>query len=219
MQLQKRLYMLFLAIYFVLAMSMTVYAHEAPDMAKTGSVSVTMIYEGNTVPGGTLTLYQAGEISENNGSYSFVPAEAFKESGVSLNDLSSASLASDLAAYVSANSLTGVTVEIGNDGKATADGLTLGLYLVVQTRAADGYEKVAPFLVSVPMNEGGSYLYNVDAAPKMSTLTKSTPDTPTVPTASSETALPQTGQLNWPVPVLAAAGVCLFLTGWALQKS
>lgn len=29
--------------------------------------------------------------------------------------------------------------------------------------------------------------------------------------------LPQTGQLNWPVPVLAAAGLGLFAAGWALR--
>lgn len=30
--------------------------------------------------------------------------------------------------------------------------------------------------------------------------------------------LPQTGQLNWPVPVLAVSGVLLFAAGWVLNK-
>jgi uncharacterized membrane protein len=32
-------------------------------------------------------------------------------------------------------------------------------------------------------------------------------------------ALPQTGQLNWPVPVLAFAGLTLVLLGAALRRS
>ena len=33
-----------------------------------------------------------------------------------------------------------------------------------------------------------------------------------------QTGLPQTGQLNWPVPVLAVSGVLLFAAGWVLNK-
>ncbi|MBE6967137.1 MAG: LPXTG cell wall anchor domain-containing protein [Ruminococcaceae bacterium] len=28
--------------------------------------------------------------------------------------------------------------------------------------------------------------------------------------------MPQTGQLNWPVPVMAIIGATLFITGWVL---
>lgn len=42
--------------------------------------------------------------------------------------------------------------------------------------------------------------------------------TPTTPSPSNPggSTLIQTGQLNWPVPVLAVAGVVLFLTGWVI---
>ena len=88
---------------------------------------------------------------------------------------------------------------------------------MVQTKAANGYEAVKPFLVSVPMNENGTYAYDVDATPKMSTLTETEPthSTPTTPTTSVEPTLPQTGQLSWPVPVLAMFGLLLFSIGWA----
>ncbi|MDD5931112.1 MAG: SpaA isopeptide-forming pilin-related protein [Oscillospiraceae bacterium] len=42
------------------------------------------------------------------------------------------------------------------------------------------------------------------------------PDTPDTPQEPGKPTLPQTGQLNWPVPVLAAAGLGLFAAGWAL---
>ena len=41
--------------------------------------------------------------------------------------------------------------------------------------------------------------------------------TPGSPTPEDEEKLPQTGQLNWPVPMLALAGLCLFIVGWALR--
>lgn len=41
------------------------------------------------------------------------------------------------------------------------------------------------------------------------------PETPAEP--SPGTKLPQTGQLNWPVPVLTVLGLCLILAGWELR--
>lgn len=215
MQLQKRFSMLLLAVCLILAVGTTAYAHEVPDMTKAGSVSVTMADNGQAVPGGTLTLYRVGEISEDDGNYSFVLAEHFRASGAALEDVSSSALAESLAEYAAANGLTGTAAEIGGDGTATVADLPLGLYLVVQTEAAEGYEAVEPFLVSVPMYEDGTYLYDVDATPKMSLLQEKEPE----PTASVPVGptLPQTGQLNWPVPVLAVLGLCLFALGWALR--
>lgn len=47
------------------------------------------------------------------------------------------------------------------------------------------------------------------------------PDSPVLPGHPDNPAmssLPQTGQLNWPVPVLAVSGVVLFAFGWALDR-
>lgn len=224
----KHILSLVLAFGLLCMASVTAYAHEVPDTSKTGSISVSMTYEGKAVPGGTLTLYWVGKINENDGNYRFTLMTDFAKSGVSLDNISSSELAANLAEYAADNGLSGTTAKIGADGTMTVDGLTLGLYLVVQTKAANGYEAVKPFLVSVPMNENGTYAYDVDAAPKMSTLTETepTPSTPTTPTTSTtpatpttpvEPTLPQTGQLNWPVPVLAVFGLLLFSIGWALR--
>lgn len=53
------------------------------------------------------------------------------------------------------------------DGEIAFTGLELGLYLLVQHKAAKGYETAAPFLVSVPMEEDGVLRYDVDASPKV----------------------------------------------------
>ena len=138
----------------------------------------------------------------------------------------------------------------------------MGLYLVVQTTAAENYNVINPFLVSVPIQENGKYVYDVDALPKVGTATKKTPDTPDEPdtpdtpdepdTPDTPVApgpdnpdgwvlgdhgeknypnpdnpnghvmgahgLPQTGQLNWPIPVLAVTGVVLVAAGIKLKK-
>ena len=43
-----------------------------------------------------------------------------------------------------------------------------------------------------------------------------TPDTPTTPPVPDQPGLPDTGQLNWPIPVMALMGLTLFIIGWAL---
>lgn len=246
MQLKKRISALLLAFLLWESIPAMAYARQLPDATREGTISITMTYDGAAVSGGALTLYQVGQVWEEDGDQRFVLTADFAESGILLDDISSPGLAELLAEYASRQRLDGEETEIGGDGRAAFGGLALGLYLVVQTQAADGYEAIAPFLVSVPIYEDGTYLYEVDATPKMGILTEAADPEPTIPeptapepttpaptvpeTAPSETAgteiitpgptpptLPQTGQLNWPVPALAVLGLCLFLAGWMLR--
>lgn len=218
MRLQKRFAALLLALLLLCALSATAYAHEVPDTSRKGSVSVTMTYEGDPVPGGTLTLYRVGVVAEEDGNYSFVLTGDFTGSNADLTDISSKDLAEGLKQYAEDRGLTGTPEEIGADGKAAFSNLELGLYLLVQTEAADGYEAVVPFLVTVPMKEDGVYLYDVEASPKaeLKRELEPIPAPPSPPTPTGPT-LPQTGQLNWPIPVLTVSGLCLFAVGWAVR--
>ncbi len=228
---------IFLCVIAVVAMlgitGMKTYAAETPDMEKKGSVHLTMQLDGEAVPGGTLTLYRAGMIEEDDGNYSFVPEEAFRDWGDSFWEGNSSGegdsfgkgdffgkedyvrLAESLAEYVREQGLAGITNEIGQDGIVSFTVLEPGLYLLVQDVAAEGYNKAAPFLVSVPMTENGSYIYDVDASPKVE-LTKA-PAEPEQPETPTGPKLPQTGQLNWPIPLLVVAGLCLLSVGWLLR--
>jgi len=191
---------------------MTARAHEVPDTTKEGSITVTMRYAGNPVAGGSLTLYRVGEVQENNGDYRFVLTGDFVDSRVQLTDITSPALASQLAQFAASKNLVGQTENIDDKGTVTFTKLELGLYLLVENTAATGYNKAAPFLVSVPMNDKGVYVYDVNATPKVDLEKK--PETPETPNAPK---LPQTGQLNWPVPVMVVAGLCLFSAGWVLR--
>ena len=197
-------------------------AHSVPDASQTGTVSATMKYGDEAVGGGTVALYKVGDVAEDDGNYSFALSEAFAGSGASLDDLEASGLADTLAAYAADNGLEAVTtIDIAADGTWTASGLVLGLYLVVQYDAADGYEAISPFLVSVPMYDeaAGVYVYDINVESKVGTLTEAEViETEPPATTVTDTTLPQTGQLNWPIPFLAIAGMGLILIGLALRS-
>ncbi|MCC8182355.1 MAG: LPXTG cell wall anchor domain-containing protein [Clostridiales bacterium] len=197
------------------------------DWSMSGQSAITVqMKDGNgaTVTDGTLTLYQVAVLEQDNGDMVYTLTDGFAASGVSLTDVTDdpSGLASELAIYVKENSITGTSVK-NTDGTVTFDGLELGLYLVVQTDQSEGYYTVNPFVVSVPLDENGEWSYVVDASPKMGVLTPEpeddTPDEDEPDDSTPDEKLPQTGQLNWPVYVLAGCGLLLVCAGGVLVFS
>ena len=82
---------------------------------------------------------------------------------------------------------------------------------MVQKTAASGYGKTAPFLVSVPYLYADEYQYDVTSQPKTDLEREVKPTAP--PSSGGGKKLPQTGQLWWPVPVLACAGLGCIAVG------
>lgn len=210
-----------LALLFLLALPLPAAAHPVLDAQKDGqcSITVTMTYRGKALPGGTLVLYKVGDVAEEDGNYSFVPVEAIRGDFAQFGDIQSPDLAGKLSKLE--DKLTPVTAlpqKVGEDGKVTFLNLPFGLYLVVQKTAASGYGKTAPFLVSVPYLYADEYQYDVTSQPKTD-LKREVPTKPTSPTTKPTTSsgggkkLPQTGQLWWPVPVLACAGLGCIAVG------
>lgn len=260
---RKRLAAVLAALTLLVWCAAPAFALEVVDLSRTGSIKVSL-YDSETseaVGGGTLTLYRVAKVKKDNANLSFVYTNGFEDCGVELGDLSEGELAGRLAEKIAATAES-TTVEISDFGAAEFGDLEVGLYLVVQTTAAENYNVVNPFLVSVPIQENGKYVYDVDALPKVGTATKKTPDTPDEPdtpdtpdepdTPDTPVApgpdnpdgwvlgdhgeknypnpdnpnghvmgahgLPQTGQLNWPIPVLAVTGVVLVAAGIKLKK-
>ncbi len=190
------------------------------DASRQGSITVTMTHDGAAVGGGTLTVYRVGQVAyDDDGNARFELVDGLRGSGVSLDGVGtsegSAEVASALAAQVASAGIAGTTVEVSSSGVASFADLELGLYLVLQETAASGYTAAEPFLVSVPMVEDGVYVYDVDASPKVSLTTSPTPDTPpdTPRGERPHGKLPQTGQLNWPIPALVLLGLSLVIVG------
>lgn len=267
---RKRLAAVLAALTLLVWCAAPAFALEVVDLSRTGSIKVSL-YDSETseaVGGGTLTLYRVAKVQKDNANLSFVYTNGFEDCGVELGDLSEGELAGRLAEKIAATAES-TTVEISELGAAEFGDLEVGLYLVVQTTAAENYNVINPFLVSVPIQENGSYVYDVDALPKVGTAAKKTPeppdtpDTPDTPDKPEEEnpntpvapgpdnpdgwvlgangekiyrnpeapspdnpngyvmgahGLPQTGQLNWPIPVLAVTGVVLVAAGIKLKK-
>lgn len=204
-----------LALLFLLALPLSAAAHAVPDESRNGhcSITVSMTYKGKAVRGGTLALYRVGDVAEDDGNYSFVPVEEIQADIPEFGDIESPDLAGRLAELE--GKLTPVTsdpVTVDRDGNATFSDLTFGLYLVVQKTAASGYGKTAPFLVSVPYLYADEYQYDVTSQPKTDLEREVKPTAPP-PSGSGGKKLPQTGQLWWPVPVLACAGLGCIAVG------
>lgn len=211
-------------------------AQAYPDLTRTGSILVCVLdTEGTPVPGGELQCFQVAKLT-NAG---YVPVNGFESSGVSLDTFLSdgtgaAELAKELIQKRPANAKF-VSAEPNEAGKVLFSQLELGLYLVSQSVPADRYHALDPFLVTVPLSENGLWIYDIDAAPKVGRASPAPTTTPTTepsttptatPTASTTSTptgrpisrLPQTGQLRWPVPVLAGMGLVFLLIGWILSK-
>lgn len=222
----------------LIMMGNPVFAHEIPDLDQTGSIEITMDYDGTRVSGGELSLYRVGDIEEDDGNYRFVLSESFENSGLLLDEVSSAELAGQLAEYAQKNTDALKVAAIDEKGMAYFRDLKPGLYLIIQSVPAEGYYPADPFLVSIPMLEDGKYVYHVDASPKIELEKEENPPVPTptptptptpgeptpepgTPTPSIETPepeLPYTGQLLWPIPVLAGGGLLLIIIGWMIRR-
>ena len=191
-------------------------AHAVPEAGKKGSITVLMVYAEKPLSGGELTLYRVGDVAQDNGDYFFVPTDSLRDWNGSFEDLENADqIARDLAKYVSDKKLIGTRKTIGKNGEAKFDnggkGLEQGLYLVVQTVPADGFQPISPFLVSLPYFDGTAYVYDVTARSKteLERIVKPTEPPETPPPGK----LPQTGQLWWPVPILISAGLLCITAG------
>lgn len=174
-----------------------------------GSVRVTLTDQGQPVAEGSLTLYLVAEVNSDGTGYE--PDPAFKNSGIDLAQIDQADTAKKLADYAQAHSLSGNTQTAGEDGAVLFKALQPGLYLVVQPGDDRNDRSICPFLVSIPMEINGEWIYNVEATPKTVPVSQPTEPKPDHP------KLPQTGQLNWPVTVLTMLGLGLFGYGWSLS--
>ncbi len=211
----KTLWALALALMCVFGLCVTAYAHDVPDLSRLGSITITTRKGETVISGGTLTIYQVGAVVENDGNYSFQPTGDFVSCGESFENLeNTADMAVRLAEI--ASRVRGIaTKQIGQDGAVKFENLPVGLYLIVQHQAAPGYAKLTPFLVSLPYMKDGKYEYDLFANPKSDLEREPEPTPP--PATKPDPVLPQTGQLWWPVPLLAVAGMACFAIGWVLS--
>ena len=186
------------------------------DPEREGSLCLSLFYEGRPVSGGDLRLYRVGEIELDGADWSFRLLDGLGGGRLDQKALDSPGLAERLAAEDALEGLSFRGTVFGADGTARFDAVKPGLYLLTQSSSAEGFALIAPILVSLPYYmEGEGYVYDVDASVKPAVAREATPS----PTPGPDGPLPETGQLNWPVPVLAGLGLCFLLLGALLLRS
>lgn len=213
----KKISVLLLSVLLLLGLSLSALARELPDPARPGSLTLSVDWEGEPLDSGSLTLCRVGQVATQEGDDTFVLIPELKDSDVFLKHLDNVDLPGQLASLAAQRKLETVSAPI-EKGEAYFENLLPGLYLVTQQEAdaCEGFAPIAPFLVSLPHWNGSTYVYDVSAQPKVSLEALPTqPTQPSQPTEPTDPKLPQTGQLSWPVPVMAVAGLA-FLTGGLL---
>lgn len=223
MKLQLR-FLGFLTAFLMIFAPVTAFAApEQVDFSKKGSITVNIRYEGEPVGGAILSLYQVAELAQDkDGQYIYKFTDDFMDCGQTLDNLQSTELTANLAKWALDTEAEFDFLIVDELGTVEAEELPVGLYLLVQYLEADGYKDINPFLVTLPIKDGESLVYDVDASPKCQ-IEPETSETPPPPETPEETTteppdtppdVPYTGQLWWPVPILAFAGLIFFTIGW-----
>lgn len=211
----KKLFLLLLALAVTFGFCAAAFASQTLDLDKPGSITFQLGWEGEPLNGGTLTVYRVGIYEMTLTGYQYALLPELAEMGISLHDTASPETAQAIAKAVEELSLTGMTAPI-TDGTAAFTDLVPGLFLVVQQEPVPGFSAMAPFLISLPVPQGDGYVYDLVAEPKVSLEPEPTDPPPTTEPPDDPPDIPQTGQLNWPVPVLAIWGSLTLVFGLVL---
>ena len=162
---RRKIFALFVVAVMLLSIVPSVFSGEFDSMKK-GSISVTLAeqYEKTPISGAELSLYYVATVSVNNkGNLSYEYVDHFADSSVALDD---PQLSLKLSALVSDENAEAEKKVTDEKGSAVWSDLELGLYLICQTGAVDGYATISPFLITVPASGADNYVYDVNASPK-----------------------------------------------------
>lgn len=209
----------------LLLLCLPVTAHPV-DPAQTGTLTIECHYGGSPVSGKTFSLYRVASVSPA-GEYTLLPAYA--GSGAVITGRPDAAgwreAVERLTQWITAQGISpSVQLTAAASGTAVGETLPVGLYLLTAAPCQKGSYTytAAPALVGLPLEQpGGGWQYTVTAAPKLARTGTYVPPAiiiPDNPAPAPADKLPQTGLLQWPIALLAAAGLVLLAVGGALRR-
>ncbi len=139
---------------------------------KKGSIAMTFtVDEGKTpVSGIEVTVYKVAEYSvfEENVCREVEVMPEFSDFGVDIDKANDPQQAYAAGEYIKERQIKGTVKTTGADGTVKFEELPLGLYLVMQTDQPEKYTITEAFFISVPSKEGDTYIYDINATPKVS---------------------------------------------------
>lgn len=213
---KKRMISFLIVLLLLVCLPIAAFAHEVPDLNEKGFIEITMTKGNETVSGGELVCTRVGYIDEEDGNYFFRRLD-----GEQVVDIASQDVAQEMVEflkdYQKIYSIKTEEKAIGKDGKVKFNDLETGLYLIMQENPPEGYYAISSFLVGIPNNEDGHYVYDIAIHSKTEPEREPEPTKPT-PSKPTDLKLPQTGQLIWPILVLTAAGLLLVVVGFVLRR-
>lgn len=146
---------------------------------RTGSIRAILMSQpdnrGKQTPytGVNMKLYQVGTVSESSGDASFTLDSGFDRSGLRMTELTTAdqwaSAARTLSGMVTSSDVRNMEGTSDAQGEISYNDLSQGVYLLVQNSTQDQIT-VAPSLFTVPMQEDGTWNYDVKIYPKFQSV-------------------------------------------------
>ncbi|AUO83951.1 hypothetical protein HK335_01565 [Streptococcus agalactiae] len=206
-----------ITLLLLFSLSTQLVSADTNDQMKTGSITIQNKYNNQGIAGGNLLVYQVAQAKDVDGNQVFTLTTPFQGIGIKDDDLTQVNLDSNQAKYV--NLLTKAvhkTQPLQTFDNLPAEGIVAnnlpqGIYLFIQTKTAQGYELMSPFILSIPKDGK----YDITAFEKMSPLKAKPKKEETItPTVAHQTKgkLPFTGQVWWPIPILIMSGLlCLII--------
>lgn len=211
---KRRILLVVLSVMLLMAVTLNVSASNTIDLDRTGSITIRAVDNGKPLKDLKLTCIHIAKLQVVKGQYEYI---RFYDGMELTGDIYSEDLAQRLHVFVTDNSsnykFSKLEVRADKDGTVVFENRAPGLYLIIQEEnyTLDGvkYDRLSPFVVTIPYN--GTYDVDATTKPSLDVIPTDPP-----PTTEPPPHLPQTGQLNWPIPVMASVGIVLFVLGWIL---
>ena len=216
---KNRILSFLMALVFVVILAVNASATtDMPDLSGKGSLTLTMNYNGQPLNSGKVNILALGEVQAiSKSQYDFKLFASLGKETLTQEELYDADVAKSLLSNAKNFYGKNIISESISGGKVEFKDLSAGLYVVWQEEsdACDGLSAFQPFLISVPRWQDDAFVMDVVAAPKVP-LQDAPPPPETTPPPPPPPELPNTGQLNWPIPVMAVSGVMLMIVGLIL---
>ena len=202
-KMSKKILSIICVVILIVLLQINVYALE------TGNFYFNAINNTNSEPVSELkvAVYKIAEQLENG---EFVFSAGFESCDLNINDLTESNIEA-FKSYAIQNAELAFEKTTDSNGKFSLENVSLGVYLFVQNSKTEDY-KMQTMLVTIPeLTEEKGLEYSLTVKPKIVTIEKEIVSNPPIVT---DTTLPYTGVLNWPVPVLVILGIIVFCIGW-----
>lgn len=183
----------------------------------TGTIRFKAICEEEAVQDLGVAIYQVRAMKDGK----IELTEQFKNCELDAENLSKDNI-EQFEEYAKENAETMQIQTTDSKGQFVITGLELGTYLLVQNNRQDDYT-MQTMLIEIPeVTSERGINYTINAEPKIAKEYPHggyEPEEPEEPTIQEDPEIPNTGVLNWPIPVLAIAGIVIFIVAWTLYYS